>query len=44
VRFAHRIITLDDGRVIESGDHSQLLRNDGYYARVHYLQELNDAL
>ena len=44
VRFAHRIITLDEGRVVESGDHRQLLCNDGYYARVHDLQELQDAL
>lgn len=44
VRFAHRIITLDAGRVVESGAHDQLLLNHGYYARVYALQELEDAV
>ncbi len=44
VRFAHRIITLDDGRVVEQGNHDQLLQKGGYYARIHALQELEDAV
>lgn len=44
VRFAHRIVTLQDGRVAELGPHHQLLRNGGYYARIHALQELEDAV
>jgi ATP-binding cassette subfamily B protein len=44
VRFAHRIITLRDGRVTERGSHDQLLRSGGYYARIHALQELEDAV
>jgi ATP-binding cassette subfamily B protein len=44
VRFAHRIITLETGRVVEQGTHRQLLDSGGYYARVHALQELEDAL
>jgi ATP-binding cassette, subfamily B, multidrug efflux pump len=43
VRFAHRIITLRDGQVAERGPHHQLLRSGGYYARIHALQELEDA-
>jgi ATP-binding cassette, subfamily B, multidrug efflux pump len=44
VRFAHRIITLRDGQVTERGSHDQLLRSGGYYARIHALQELEDAV
>ena len=44
VRFAHRIITLQDGQVAERGPHDQLLRSGGYYARIHALQELEDAV
>ncbi len=29
---------LDDGRVIELGDHSELLKQDGVYARLFLLQ------
>lgn len=44
VRFAHRIITLEAGRLSESGSHEQLVAGGGYYARVHALQELEDAV
>jgi ATP-binding cassette, subfamily B, multidrug efflux pump len=44
VRFAHRIVSLDDGRVVESGTHDQLMRAQGYYARIHAMQELEDAV
>jgi subfamily B ATP-binding cassette protein HlyB/CyaB len=32
VRIAHRIISLDGGRVVEDGTHAELLRNGGRYA------------
>jgi ATP-binding cassette subfamily B multidrug efflux pump len=44
VRFAHRIVTLQAGRVVEHGSHEQLVAAQGYYARVHGLQELEDAV
>jgi ATP-binding cassette subfamily B multidrug efflux pump len=44
VRFADEIISLENGRIGERGGHADLLRSGGYYARVHALQELHDAL
>src|SRR5882724_380346 len=38
VRRADRIIALKDGVVIEQGGHDELLREQGYYARLHQLQ------
>lgn len=44
VRFAHRIVSLQAGRLVEAGTHEQLLAAGGYYARVHGLQELENAV
>jgi subfamily B ATP-binding cassette protein HlyB/CyaB len=38
VRYAHRIITLDRGRIVEDGDHEELIRANGRYASLHRLQ------
>jgi len=38
VRAADRILVLDEGRVVEEGDHAQLLRNGGLYAELFNLQ------
>ncbi len=38
VRIADHIIVLDHGRVMEEGDHEQLLAADGRYARLFRLQ------
>jgi ATP-binding cassette, subfamily B, multidrug efflux pump len=43
VRFAHTIISMQGGRRVESGTHDQLVAVQGYYARVHALQELDHA-
>ena len=38
VRQADRILVLDEGRVVEQGDHDQLVARDGLYARLARLQ------
>ncbi len=36
---ADRIFVMDDGRVIETGTHAELLAQDGAFARLHALQQ-----
>ncbi|HAQ82859.1 type I secretion system permease/ATPase [Bradyrhizobium viridifuturi] len=38
VRNASRIITLEHGRIVEDGSHDELIRSNGRYANLHYLQ------
>jgi subfamily B ATP-binding cassette protein HlyB/CyaB len=38
VRRAHRIITIEQGRVVEDGTHDQLIRSAGRYANLYRLQ------
>jgi ATP-binding cassette, subfamily B, bacterial HlyB/CyaB len=38
VRRAHRIITIENGRVVEDGTHDQLIRSAGRYANLYRLQ------
>jgi ATP-binding cassette subfamily B protein len=38
VRMADRILVLEDGRIIEQGDHTRLLRHGGRYAELFTLQ------
>jgi len=38
VRDCDRILVVDEGRVIESGRHEELLETDGWYARMYRLQ------
>jgi subfamily B ATP-binding cassette protein HlyB/CyaB len=39
VRVAHRIVVMDEGRIVEAGPHAELLQREaGHYARLHRLQ------
>jgi subfamily B ATP-binding cassette protein HlyB/CyaB len=38
VRQADRIITIERGRIVEDGHHDELIRSNGRYAKLHYLQ------
>jgi ABC-type multidrug transport system fused ATPase/permease subunit len=38
VRDAHKIVVMDQGRVIEQGTHEALLRRGGAYASLHQMQ------
>jgi ATP-binding cassette subfamily B protein len=44
VNFADRIIVLDQGRIVESGRHRQLMESDNYYAKTSRLQQIEEEL
>ena len=44
VRDADQIVVLDQGRILEVGNHNQLLSQPGLYSRLHALQETGDLL
>jgi ATP-binding cassette, subfamily B, bacterial len=44
VREADQIVVLDQGRILEVGDHAALLEQAGIYARLHALQETGELL
>ncbi len=39
VRQCDRIIVMDKGQIIETGNHAQLLEQNGYYAKLHSYQD-----
>ncbi len=43
VRFADRILVLDGGRVVQSGNHADLLATNRYYAGTYRLQEVEEG-
>jgi subfamily B ATP-binding cassette protein HlyB/CyaB len=44
VRHADRIITVERGRLAEDGTHDELIRTNGRYAKLHYIQAgINDV-
>lgn len=38
IKAADKIFVMDDGRIIEMGDHEELMRNDGLYAKLTKIQ------
>lgn len=44
VRDCDRILVIDEGRVMESGTHEELVEKDGWYARMYRLQMEGGAL
>ena len=42
VRHADRIIVLNRGRIIETGNHTDLMQQKGFYFRLHQLQNKNE--
>ncbi len=44
VQNADQIIVLDEGRVVERGDHAALLEEEGFYASLYHKQQLEQEL
>ncbi|MGB7443474.1 MAG: ABC transporter ATP-binding protein [Coleofasciculaceae cyanobacterium] len=44
VRDADKIVVLDQGRIVEVGNHTELLRHEGIYQRLHSLQETGELI
>lgn len=38
---AHHILVLEDGNVVQRGNHHELLANDGWYGQIYNLQQLS---
>jgi subfamily B ATP-binding cassette protein MsbA len=43
IEHADRVVVLDEGKLVESGTHTELLARGGLYARLHALQRGTSA-
>jgi ABC-type multidrug transport system fused ATPase/permease subunit len=43
-RAADRIVVLEGGRVVETGDHDGLVQRGGLYARLWRIQQLEEEI
>ena len=43
VKIAHRIVVLNEGRIVEEGTHAQLIAREGLFARLYNMQFRQDA-
>ena len=44
VREADKIVVLDAGKIVEVGNHQELLNHGGIYHRLHSLQEIGELI
>nr|WP_275980219.1 ABC transporter transmembrane domain-containing protein [Halalkalibacter alkaliphilus] len=44
IKHANLIIVLDEGRIIQRGDHSTLMKGDGWYRRMYEHQQLEELV
>lgn len=44
IQHADQIIVLDEGRIVERGDHASLVKRGGIYAKMHYHQLMNQRM
>ncbi len=44
LRFAHRILVMKEGRIVEEGSHAELLALDGHFSKLSRGQQLGDWL
>lgn len=44
VHNADRIVVLDKGRVVESGNHKELMTNEGLYHKLYTLRAFEDPV